>query len=145
MCGKVIDVSIGALCEQRDGVMRILVSRRPEGTVYAGYWEMPGGKIHEGETPAQCLVREFAEELGLTIEVNRALSVVEHVYPHGHVRLHPFYCRRVDGEPRNLQVADHRWVTPGELAKLKLPEANEPITQQVIAELTAPGGGPCPT
>lgn len=130
-----VDVAIGALVERRGGRVMLLVSRRPSSSVYAGYWELPGGKVHDGETPAQCLVREFREELGLDIDVGAPMATVEHVYPHGHVLLHPFYCTRRAGEPRNLEVAEHRWIDPRELAALKLPEANAPITRRIIADL----------
>jgi 8-oxo-dGTP diphosphatase len=132
----VVDVAIGALIEPRDGGLRVLVTRRPATTVYAGWWELPGGKVRPDETPAAALVREFGEEVDLAIEVGAALPIVEHVYPHGHVRLHPFYCRLAHRPqtPRNVHVADHRWVAPAELLKMKLPEANEPITRRIIAD-----------
>jgi len=129
-----IDVAIGALVHRFDVGVRLLVARRPSGTVYAGYWELPGGKVDAGETPAAALVREFAEELGITVEARDALPTIEHVYPHGHVRLHPFYCAWVAGQPWNRDVADHRWIAPLELRNLKLPEANEPITRRIIAD-----------
>ncbi len=133
-----VRVGLGVLVERRAEGVRLLVSRRPSDAVYAGYWELPGGKALEDEAPAQCLVREFREELGIEVKVTGSLPTVEHVYPHGHVVLHPFYCER-DGragnEPRNLQVAEHRWIAPAELAELKLPEANEPITRRIIADL----------
>jgi len=129
-----IEVAIGALIHRFDAENRVLVARRPATTVYAGYWELPGGKVDPGETPDAALVREFQEELAITIEVGRPLPVVEHVYPHGHVRLNPFYCRWVDGQPTNRQVAEHQWIAPAQLAKLKLPEANEPITRRIITD-----------
>jgi len=131
---RVIEVAIGALMHRFDTGMRVLVTRRPSTTVYAGYWELPGGKIDAGETPQAALVREFKEELDITIEVADPLPVIEHVYPHGHVRLNAFYCRWTAGQPRNLEVAEHRWIAPAELTTLKLPEANEPITQRIIAD-----------
>lgn len=140
MCGKLIDVAIGALCEQRDGELMILISRRLKSAVYAGYWELPGGKVHEDESPRQCLVREFHEELGIDIQVGQALDIVEHLYPHGHVRLHPFYCSRLRGEPQNIQVAEHQWIRPADLASVSMPEANTPIVQQIMVELNRQRG-----
>jgi len=129
-----INVAIGALVHRFDVGVRLLVTRRPSTTVYAGYWELPGGKVDAGESPAAALVREFAEELGITIEARDPLPTIEHVYPHGHVRLHPFYCAWIAGEPRNIEVADHRWIAPRELRDLKLPDANDPITRRIIAD-----------
>ncbi|HOK03830.1 MAG TPA: (deoxy)nucleoside triphosphate pyrophosphohydrolase [Victivallales bacterium] len=42
---------------------KILITSRPHGKSYAGFWEFPGGKIHEGETPQHCIKRELKEEL----------------------------------------------------------------------------------
>lgn len=132
--GKPTEVAIGALIHRFDSEIRLLVARRPATTVYAGYWELPGGKVDPGETPAAALVREFREELGITIEARDPLPTIEHLYPHGHVRLNPFYCTWIAGEPVNLEVAEHKWIAPAQLATLKLPEANEPITQRIIAD-----------
>jgi hypothetical protein len=49
--------------------------------------------------------------------------------------LHPYFCERLDGEPRNLHVAEHRWVSPEELRSYRFPEANGPLIEEVIARL----------
>ncbi|MCG8400355.1 MAG: 8-oxo-dGTP diphosphatase MutT [Firmicutes bacterium] len=113
--------------------VRVLITRRPAGTVYADYWEFPGGKVETGETIEQAVVRELAEELDIEVEPVAALEVVEHVYPHGHVVLHPRVCRLVAGEPRNLGVVEHCWVGVGELEESRFPEAND----ELIAGLRA--------
>jgi len=120
-----LEVAIGAIVENSyEAGPRVLICLRPKGVVLGGLWELPGGKIEPGETPAECLRREFEEELGLSIEVGRPLGPIEHVYDHAHVLLRPFLCRRLAGEPQDLQVAEHRWVGPGELADYTFPEAN---------------------
>ncbi len=113
---------------------RLLITRRRKGTVYAGYWEFPGGKVEPGETIEACLVREFQEEVGLLIRVERPLASVEHDYAHGRVRLHPFYCHLVSGRVRNLEVADHRWVDIAELGGFAFPEANLAIVDRIRAD-----------
>ncbi len=141
---KKIEVAIGILAEPgpdpaalgaagRSGDWLVLITRRPDGTLYGGYWELPGGKIEPGETPQACLVREFEEEIGLHIAVDRALPVIEHTYEHGHVRLHPFFCSRVPGpdgrvaEAENRQVAEHRWVRPREIPSYRFLPANKDL------------------
>lgn len=114
---------------------RLLITRRRKGTVYAGYWEFPGGKVEPGESIEACLVREFEEEVGLVIRVERALERIEHDYAHGRVRLHPFYCRLIRGQVRNLEVAEHRWVDVQELGDFTFPEANLAIVQRLRADL----------
>ena len=82
------EVAVGILL-RADGAM--LLSTRPAGKVYAGYWEFPGGKLEAGETVEQALRRELTEELGITIGAAEVWKVTEHDYPHALVRLH--WCK----------------------------------------------------
>ena len=132
---EVIAVAIGVLIEAQCQADRLLVTRRRGNAVLGGFWELPGGKIEAGENAADCLVREFAEELGLTIRVGAALGAIEHRYDHGLVRLHPHVCTRTAGEPRNLEVAEHRWVTAVELDELNFPPANDRLMNQLSIKL----------
>ena len=88
-----VDVAVGVLVELdaqgREG--RFLLTSRPEGKVYAGFWEFPGGKLEDGESVEEALRRELHEELGITIaEVHRWQELVMD-YPHARVRLH--FCK----------------------------------------------------
>ncbi|WP_295542445.1 NUDIX domain-containing protein [uncultured Pseudacidovorax sp.] len=85
---KHTEVAVGVLIGP-DGAL--LLSTRPEGKPYAGYWEFPGGKIEAGETVEQALRRELQEELGITIAGAAVWRVTEHDYPHALVRLH--WCK----------------------------------------------------
>ncbi len=111
------------------GAYDILITRRPEHTVYGGYWELPGGKAEAGEGIEGCVVRELSEEVGVSVVVIGTLPTVGHTYAHGSVRLHPRVCRMVagSGEPRNLGVAEHRWVRMAEMGGYRFPEANAAI------------------
>jgi 8-oxo-dGTP diphosphatase len=84
----VVDVAVGVLVDA-DG--RFLLTSRPEGKVYAGYWEFPGGKLEAGETVEQALRRELHEELGITIgeAVPWRIELVD--YPHARVKLN--FCK----------------------------------------------------
>ncbi|HNG81455.1 MAG TPA: NUDIX domain-containing protein [Burkholderiaceae bacterium] len=90
-----VDVAVGVLIERdaqgREG--HFLLTSRPEGKVYAGYWEFPGGKLEAGETVEAALARELHEELGVTIDVAGIQRWQELVmdYPHARVRLH--FCK----------------------------------------------------
>ncbi len=107
----------------------VLITRRPSKTVFAGWWEFPGGKVHEGEEVRACIRRELLEEVGIDVEVGEALGAVEHVYPHGYVRLHPMLCRLRAGSPapQNLHVDEHLWCPVEDLGRYALPPANETI------------------
>jgi len=88
-----VDVAVGVLVERdpagKEG--RFLLTSRPEGKVYAGYWEFPGGKLEAGETVEQALRRELNEELGITIGATYPWKVELMDYPHARVRLH--FCK----------------------------------------------------
>src|SRR5438045_9612597 len=71
---------------------RFLIRQRPEATVYAGYWEFPGGKCEPGESPAQATARECFEEIGLPVVVGPLRCVTTHRYPHGLVGMFLFDC-----------------------------------------------------
>ena len=83
-----MDVAVGVLIDA-DG--RFLLTSRPEGKVYAGHWEFPGGKVEANETIEQALRRELHEELGITIGAAELWRVMLHDYPHALVRLH--FCK----------------------------------------------------
>jgi 8-oxo-dGTP diphosphatase len=83
-----VDVAVGVLI---DGEGRFLLTSRPEGKVYAGYWEFPGGKLEPGETVEQALRRELHEELGITIGAAQAWRIELVDYAHARVRLH--FCK----------------------------------------------------
>ena len=86
-----VDVAVGVLI---DAEGRFLLTSRPEGKVYAGYWEFPGGKLEPGETVEQALRRELHEELGITIGAATPWQVEIVDYPHALVRLH--FCKVFD-------------------------------------------------
>jgi 8-oxo-dGTP diphosphatase len=86
-----VDVAVGVLI---DAEQRFLLTSRPAGKVYAGYWEFPGGKVEPGETVEQALRRELHEELGITIGAARPWQVELVDYPHALVRLH--FCKVFD-------------------------------------------------
>jgi 8-oxo-dGTP diphosphatase len=79
-----VDVAVGVLIRP-DG--DFLLTSRPQGKVYAGYWEFPGGKIEPGETVTQALQRELCEELGITIGTVELWKTEMVDYPHALVRL----------------------------------------------------------
>ncbi|MEY2891607.1 MAG: hypothetical protein RJA98_1515 [Pseudomonadota bacterium] len=88
-----VEVAVGVLIERdaagREG--RFLLTSRPEGKVYAGHWEFPGGKLEAGESVAEALRRELIEELGITIGEAHPWKVEVMDYPHARVRLH--FCK----------------------------------------------------
>lgn len=101
-------------------------------------WEFPGGKIHRGETPEDCLRRELLEELGIVAKVGTALQPSTHRYPAFTITLYPFLCRIESGELTAREHEQIAWLTPGELPGLDWAEADRPIVDALLAE--PPGG-----
>ena len=81
----------------------LLLTTRPPGKVYEGYWEFPGGKIEAGESVEQALRRELIEEIGVTIGAAQVGKVTEHAYPHAWVGLD--WCK-VDEWSGELQMRE---------------------------------------
>jgi 8-oxo-dGTP diphosphatase len=102
----IVEVAVGVLV-QPDG--HFLVTSRPEGKVYAGYWEFPGGKLEQGESVEQALRRELQEELGITIGAAQPWKVELVDYPHALVRLH--FCKVFDwtGALEMREGQTHAW------------------------------------
>ena len=84
----VVDVAVGVLIDAHG---RFLLTSRPEGKVYAGWWEFPGGKLEAGESVEAALRRELNEELGITIGPAVPWNVTRIDYVHARVRLH--FCK----------------------------------------------------
>ena len=111
---------------------RFLICQRPEGKANALGWEFPGGKVEAGETPEEALVREIREELGFEIAVGRAISTVEHVYPHAAIRLTLYEATVKDGEPKCLEHADMTWILPEEAARYTFCAADAELIRKIF-------------
>ncbi len=112
-----------------DGAGRVLIAQRPAHKHLALKWEFPGGKIEPNESPEAALARELHEELGVEIEISRALPVFEHDYGDIVIAMHPFVCRIAprSSAPQAHEHAALRWVLLAELATLDLAAADLPI------------------
>lgn len=135
---QTIHVAVAILQRKNeDGHSQFLLASRPHGKGWAGWWEFPGGKIEDGESPEHALMRELTEELGIKPTATQqwltrqydypALSQNGHVVPAKSVLLHFYFVSAWQGEisPRegqqlSWQSADHMTVTP-------ILPANEPI------------------
>jgi len=102
----VTEVAAGILLDAQG---RYLLGQRPEGKPYAGYWEVPGGKIEKGETIFEALKRELQEELGIDIQSSEELTVLEYDYPHAYVRLHVSVIRDWTGTPQGCENQSLSW------------------------------------
>lgn len=110
---------------------QVLLTRRPPDKPHGGYWEFPGGKIDPGESPHQALVREIREELDIAVTVGPVVETVYHHYDWGTVLIIAYRCHWVGGTIRHLEVADHRWVPPEDLAEFSILPADRPILKKL--------------
>jgi mutator protein MutT len=119
-------IGVGVIINEQG---EILIDQRLSTGLMANLWEFPGGKIEQGETPQDCIKREIKEELGITIEVDRALTEITHNYSEFIVTLYVYICRIIEGEPQPLECAQVKWVKPPELDKFEFPKANQEIIE----------------
>ena len=121
---KVVEVAVGVLIRP-DG--QFLLTSRPAGKVYEGYWEFPGGKLEAGESVEQALRRELQEEIGITIGAVEPWKIEMVDYPHALVRLH--FCKVFDwaGELQMHEGQSFAWQS--------LPVSVEPVLPGTVPVL----------
>ena len=106
-------INVTAAVIRHDG--KVLICQRPEGRNCGLLWEFPGGKIENGETGEQCIVRECREELGITIQVDRELTDITHEYPERIVHLRFYLCEIVEGNPEKKEHNALAWIALEEI------------------------------
>jgi mutator protein MutT len=121
-------VVVAAVIEQNG---RFLVARRLAGTHLAGYWEFPGGKIHDGETHDEALGREIREELNAGISNLRRILRVSHAYPERTVELH-FYRGDLIGAPQPMLGQELRWIAREDFASMEFPPADAELIARLV-------------
>jgi 8-oxo-dGTP diphosphatase len=109
---------------------KVLLTSRPNHQVHAGYWEFPGGKIEEGESPAECVIRELKEELDIDIMVFDTVYMLDHQYPGKNVSLRFMRCFIKDSQvPRALEQQEYSWVKRDKLTDYNLLPADIPLAE----------------
>lgn len=125
-----------AIIEQ-DGL--VLAAQRSAAMALPYAWEFPGGKLEPGESPEACLHRELREELGVGVEIARALSSRIHRYPACTVMLYPFVVRIVTGEIVLHEHAAIDWLPPERLHELDWLEADRPVIDEYLNDRASGG------
>lgn len=94
---------------------KFMICQRPAHKARGLLWEFVGGKVEEGETKQQALIRECREEIAVTLDVGEVFMDVTHEYPDLTVHLTLFNAIIAEGEPQMLEHVDIRWITPREI------------------------------
>ena len=132
---KTIRVVAAVITEENEkGQPMIFATQRGYGD-YKGGWEFPGGKIEEGETPSEALVREIKEELDTLIQVGDLIDTVEYDYPTFHLSMDCFWCQIVKGD---LVLKEHeaaKWLTKETINDVDWLPADRSLVEEIRAKL----------
>jgi A/G-specific adenine glycosylase len=123
-------VSAGVL--RKDG--KVLIGRRPVGKLLGGLWEFPGGKCLPEESIADCLVREWYEELDMEIVPGKEIGVIEHAYTHFKVTVHAFECHTREYEVSAKEHSEISWIDIDRLNEFPVGKVDRAIATLIRAQ-----------
>lgn len=127
---KIVEVAVGVIKRGQD----IYISKRADTLHQGGLWEFPGGKREGSESIDQALCRELLEEVGIVVEHQHALLVIEHDYGDKKVRLEVRVVDKFTHEPSPQEGQQARWVTISDLCNYEFPAANKVIIDRLLKD-----------
>ena len=117
---------------------KILISSRPLGKNYSGFWEFPGGKVERGENDFEALKREIYEELSVYIFKKDTVifDSYDYKYPQYKLKLRFYACRKWKGTILPRENQSLKWIYPKELGTQKILSSNKTIVKKLLNHST---------
>ena len=112
---------------------KFMICQRPAHKARGLLWEFVGGKVEQGETKEQALIRECMEELNVLLSVGDVFMDVVHEYPDLTVHLTLFNATITEGEPQKLEHNDIQWIAPSEISNYDFCPADVEILAKICA------------
>lgn len=131
---KVVKVVAAVICDTMNEKKEIFATARGYGE-FKGQWEFPGGKVEDGETPQQALIREIKEELDTVITVGDLISTIEYDYPTFHLSMDCFWCEVIEGELKLLEAESACWLTKNTLYDVQWLPADFTLIEKIYSML----------
>lgn len=128
---KTIKVVAAVIQRQKNDKKEIFITQRGYGE-FAGGWEFPGGKIEEGETPQEALIREIKEELDADILVGDLIDVVEYDYPNFHLSMNCYWCELKSEHVELKEHEDAKWLVKEELTTVDWLPADITLVKKIV-------------
>ncbi|MGY3568807.1 8-oxo-dGTP diphosphatase MutT [Vibrio sp. SCSIO 43135] len=112
---------------------QVFITKRPEKLHKGGFWEFPGGKVEQGESPEQAIARELFEEIGIEVTQAKHFEHLEYDYPDKSLKFDFFTVNSFKNTPYGKEGQQGEWVDVAALSDYQFPEANVPILERVVA------------
>ena len=121
---------VAAIIRKED---KVFATQRGYGE-WKDWWEFPGGKMEQGETPEEALKREICEELSAEINVDELFSTVDYDYPKFHLKMHCYLCTLLTDAMHLNEHESARWLAKDELDSVKWLPADKSIIDKLITQ-----------
>ncbi len=113
---------------------KVLIAQRQTGSHMEFKWEFPGGKLEDGETPKECLIREIKEELNMEIVPLDLYKIVDFRHEEREMKLMVYLSMLLKGNGEAIECNDFKWVSKNELDLYEFTPADKPIVEKLKAD-----------